>query len=181
MTPMSDGNATPSTDAQSIFEEGLGHYRRGDAVEAHACFERAHRRAPADPRIMSWYGLTLVLVEKNSSLGIVLCDQALRTSGPEPELLLNQARAHLALGQRDYAVKTIARGLAAWPLDPSLKVAQACMGWRRRAVIPFLSRSNPLNRWLGKLRHRFSQRLHPAPDFSPMTLGLLPEDSGPEK
>ncbi|HTT72121.1 MAG TPA: hypothetical protein VMG32_12935 [Anaeromyxobacteraceae bacterium] len=176
MTATQDGPATPASDAAGIFEEGLLHYRRGDAVEAHACFERAHRRAPADPRFMSYYGLTLVLVERNSSLGIVFCDQALRTSGPEPELLLNQARAHLALGQRDYAVKTIARGLAAWPLDPSLKLAQACMGWRRQAVIPFLPRSNFLNRWLGKLRHRFSRRLHPVPEFTPMTLGLLPED-----
>ncbi len=155
------------------FEQGLASYRAGDAVAAHALFERSHRRAPADPRIMSWYGLTLVLVERNSSLGILYCDQALRVMGPEPELLLNVARAHLALGQRERAVRAVQRGLAAAPLDPSLKAAQASMGWRRKPVLPCFHRSNPLNRWLGKLRHKWSRAIHPVPDVAPMALGLL--------
>jgi tetratricopeptide (TPR) repeat protein len=178
MTEAPSGGAKPGApEAAASFEEGLARYRRGEAVEAHAFFERAHRRAPADARIMSWYGLTLVLVEKNSNLGVNFCDQALRLAGPEPELFLNQARAHLALGQRERAVKAIARGLSAAPLDPALKAAQASMGWRRPPVFPCLGRSNPLNRWLGKLRHRWSRRIHPVAAASPMTLGLLPEDT----
>ena len=166
-------------EARLLFAEGLARFRGGDAGGAHALFEKAYRRAPADPRLMSWYGLTLVLVEKNSNLGVSLCDQALRPAGPEPELLLNKARAHLALGQREHAVKAIGRGLAASPGDPGLALAKESMGWRRRQVIGFLDRSNPLNRWLGKLRHRFGRRAHPGAAWSPMTLGLLPEESGP--
>ncbi|GEJ59312.1 tetratricopeptide repeat protein [Anaeromyxobacter diazotrophicus] len=161
-------------EATATFEEGLARYREGDAAAAHALFERSHRRAPFEARFMSWYGLTLVLVERNSNLGILYCDQALRVAGPEPELLLNQARAHLALGQRDRAVRSIARGLAAAPLDPSLQSAQACMGWRRRPVLPFLGRGNVVNRWLGRLRHRWARKLHPVPEVPPMMLGLLP-------
>lgn len=161
-------------EAVSSFEEGLARYRDGDAPAAHALFERAHRRAPFDARFMSWYGLTLVLVERNSNLGVLYCDQALRVAGPEAELLLNQARAHLALGQRDRAVRSVARGLEAAPLDPALKAAQASMGWRRRPVLPFLSRGNVLNRWLGRLRHRWSRKLNPVPEVPPMMLGLLP-------
>jgi hypothetical protein len=157
-------------------EQGLALYRQGDLVAAHALFERAHRRAPGDARMMSWYGLTLVLVEKNSNLGTVYCAQALRSTGPDPELLLNQARAHLALGQREHAVKAITRGLASNPLDAHLRAAQRCMGWRRSPVLPCLGRSNPVNRWLGRLRHRWSRRLHPVPEVTPAMLGLLPED-----
>jgi Flp pilus assembly protein TadD len=167
-------------EATASFEEGLARYREGDVATAHALFERSHRRAPFDARFMSWYGLTLVLVERNSNLGILYCDQALRVAGAEPELLLNQARAHLALGQRDRAVKAIMRGLAAAPLDPALKAAQASMGWRRKPVIPFLSRSNPINRWLGRMRHKWSRRMHPVPDVTPMTLGLLPPSQPPQ-
>jgi tetratricopeptide (TPR) repeat protein len=156
------------------FEEGLASFRAGDAVGAHGLFELAHRRAPGDPRIMSWYGLTLVLVERNSNLGVLYCDQALRLSGPEPELLLNQARAHLALGQRDRAVRAIQRGLAAAPLDAALLAAQDSMGWRRRPVFPCLGRRNLLNRWLGRLRHDWSRRMHPVAVATPMTLGLIP-------
>jgi len=164
-------------EATATFDEGLARYREGDAPAAHALFERSHRRAPFDARFMSWYGLTLVLVERNSNLGVLYCDQALRVAGPEPELILNQARAHLALGQRDRAVRSIVRGLATTPFDPALKAAQASMGWRRRPVIPFLGRSNVLNRWLGRLRHRWARKLHPVPDVAPMMLGMLPPDA----
>ena len=176
-----DGSAAtfPVDGSAATFEDGLAAYRGGDAVGAHTLFERSHRRAPTDARMMSWYGLTLVLVERNSNLGILYTDQALRIAGPEPELLLNQARAHLALGQRERAVKAIMRGLSASPLDPALKAAQSSMGWRRRPVIPFLGRSNPLNRWLGTLRHRWSRRLHPVADATPMTLGLPPHADAP--
>jgi Flp pilus assembly protein TadD len=181
MSDAPSGGARPvSPEAAASFEEGMLRYRRGEAVEAHALFERAHRRAPADARVMSWYGLTLVLVEKNSNLGVNYCDQALRLAGPEPELFLNLARAHLALGQRERAVKAIARGLSAAPLDPALKAAKASMGWRRRPVFPCLHRSNPINRWLGKLRYRWSQRIHPVAVASPVTLGILPEDEPKE-
>ncbi|HET9594908.1 MAG TPA: tetratricopeptide repeat protein [Anaeromyxobacteraceae bacterium] len=162
------------------FEEGMARFRAGDAVGAHELFERAHRRTPGDPRVMSWYGVTLVLVERNSNLGVLYCDQALRLAGPEPELLLNQARAHLALGQRERAVKAIQRGLAAAPEDARLKAAQESMGWRRRPVFPCFGRSNPLNRWLGRLRHRWSRRIHPVPAPTPMSLGLLPEAAPPD-
>lgn len=171
----SDGDPV-AAEARAFLEDGLARYRRGQLVEAHALFERAHRRLPADARAMSWYGLTLVLVERNSNLGIGYCDQALRSSGPDPELLLNQARAHLSLGQRDHAVKAIARGLAANPQHPALTLAQTSMGWRRQPVVPFLPRGNALNRWLGKLRHRWSRRLHPVGAWTPATLGLLPEE-----
>jgi tetratricopeptide (TPR) repeat protein len=169
------GERAAPTEAAASFREGLARYRQGDAVEAHVLFERAYRRAPSDAIMMSWYGLTLVLVEKNSNLGVSLCDQALRLVGPEVELLLNLARAHLALGQRERAVKAVMRGLSVAPLDPALKAAQAAMGWRRRPVFPCFGRSNPLNRWLGKLRHRWSRRIHPVVAATPMTLGLLPD------
>lgn len=173
----SGGSAAP--DVLAVFEEGLARYLAGDASAAHALFERAHRRAPGDARIMSWYGLTLVLVERNSNLGILYCDQALRLAGPDPALFLNQARAHLSLGQRERAVKAVSRGLAAAPDDAPLRAAQASMGWRRRPVIPFLPRANPLNRWLGKLRHKWSRAIHPVPTCTPMTLGLPPRGDPP--
>ncbi|MFL5299932.1 MAG: tetratricopeptide repeat protein [Anaeromyxobacteraceae bacterium] len=171
------GDAT----ARAALEEGLAAFAARDLAGAHGAFERAHRRDPRDPASMSWYGLTLVLVEKNSNLGILYCDQALRLAGPEPELLLNQARAHLGLGQRERAVKAIQRGLATSPDDEALRMAQASMGWRRKPVLPCFGRANPLNRWLGRLRHRWSERMHPSVPATAMTLGLLPPGGDPPR
>jgi cytochrome c-type biogenesis protein CcmH/NrfG len=158
--------------ARAAHEEGMAAFTARDLPAAHGAFERAHRRDPRHPVYMSWYGVTLVLVEKNSNLGVLLVDQALRLAGPDPELLLNSARIHLALNQRERAARALGRALELWPQDPRLLAARHAMGTRSAPVIPFLSRSNPLNRVLGRLRHRWAQRNVPAYELSPEALGM---------
>jgi tetratricopeptide (TPR) repeat protein len=169
MTEKGTGEGT----AEGAFEQGVAAFLCGDATAAHVAFERAHRRDPRDPRYMSWYGLTLVLVERNSNLGVVLCDQALRGAGADPDLLLNQARVHLALNQRERTVRALQRGLELWPDHPGLQRARDTLGWRRGAVLPFLSRNSTLNRWLGRLRHRLARRGTSGPTATPLTLGVI--------
>ena len=167
-------------EAAAALEEGLEHYRARDLAGAHAAFARAHRRAPSDPRSLSWYGLTLVLVERNSNLGSLYTDRALQIGGLEPELALNQARVALALGQRDRALRALERGLAVAPADTGLASARASLGRRRRPIIRFLPRASPVNRWLGNLRHRFWRRAPAAPDPEPARLGELPPPAPPK-
>jgi tetratricopeptide (TPR) repeat protein len=171
---VSEVSAPAAGDAEALaaYEEGLAAFGARDLPGAHQAFERAHRKDPRDPRFMSWYGVTLVLVERNSNLGVMLCDQALRAGGPEPELLINQARVHLSLNQRERAVKAVVRGLELYPDEPRLVAARDAMGIRRPPVLPFLSRKNPLNRMLGKIRHRWNQRGAPVYERSPEALGL---------
>jgi hypothetical protein len=161
--------------------DGLAAFAARDLPGAHAAFERAHRLDPREPRAMSWYGVTLVLVERNITLGISLCDEALRVAQDEPELLLNSARVHLALHQRQRAARAITRGLAAWPAHPALLAARDALGTRRAPVIPFLPRANPLNRLLGQLRHRWTTRHQPAYDLTPESLGLLVDPDAPPR
>ena len=161
-------------------QEGLVRYLARDLTGAHAAFGQAHRRAPGDPRAMSWYGLTLVVVERNLTMGALYCDEALRAAGPEPELILNQARVQLFLGHRQRAVRVVVRGLELAPDDPALRAAREAMGWRGRPVLPFLSRENPLNVWLGRLRHRWQGPARAGQPLSAATLGLPPAGGAPE-
>ena len=172
--------ATAGSAAAEPLQEGLRRYLVRDFAGAHAAFALAHRSAPRDPRAMSWYGLTLVVVERNLSLGSLYTDEALRAAGPQPELLLNQARVELSLGHRQRAVRALARGLDLAPGDPALLAAREAMGWRRRPVVPFLSRGNPLNVWLGKLRHRWKGPVRPAQPPAAATLGLSLAGAAPE-
>ena len=175
LAPRAAGDGPAGGDeAGALLAEGIRRFEQQEIETAHGIFERAHRRAGNDPRIMSWYGLTLVLVERNSSLGMLYCDQALRVAGPAPDLLLNQARAYLALHQRERAYRAIHRGVTQWPDHPALRLAQDAMGWRRPPVLPCFGRGNLLNRWLGKLRHRIYKYRSPPPVMSPRTLGVLP-------
>jgi len=164
-------------EAELALAEGIRLFEAGDMLGAHAHFAQANRRAPGAVRVLSWYGLTLVLVERNSNLGMALSDQALRLEGPAPELCLNQARLHLALGQRDRAFRALLRGVEASPEDRALQEALASLGRRRRPVLPFLQRSNPLNRLLGQLRHRL-RGAPAAPEVTPALLGRLSHPTG---
>jgi len=164
--------ATPAMDdSQAALEEGIRRFEGGDAVAAHALLAAAYRRAARDPRVLSWYGLTLVLVERNSNLGMTLCDQALRLSGPEPELILNLARAHLALHQPDRVKRALLRGIETSPDHPALNAALDAFGGRRRPVFRSLPRAHPLNRILGELRHRWLGAVRR--EVTPLTLGRL--------
>lgn len=157
---------SPPPEAALALEEGLRRFRDGDVEGAHERFGQAHRRAPSDPRIQSWYGLTLVLVERNSNLGVVLVDGAVRTGRPDPELLINQSRVAMALGQRVRAVRALERGLAFHPGNPDLVEARRALGTRQRPVVPFLSRRNWLNRVLGRIHHGWRAR-HPSDGNAP--------------
>jgi tetratricopeptide (TPR) repeat protein len=176
-TARGEGGAAPG----SPLAEGLAAFAARDVSGAHAAFERAYRRDPRDPVAMSWYGVTLVLVERNSNLGVTLVDEALRAAGPDPVLLLNSARIHLALNQRERAARAVTRGLELFPDDPRLVAARHAMGTRRPPVIPFLSRSNPLNRLLGRLRHRWKERNTPYHELSPVALGVPHSEAPPRE
>lgn len=154
------GEAPAQAEARAALEEGLRRFQAGDREGAHEMFGLAYRRAPSDPRIQSWYGLTLVLVERNSNLGVVLADGAVRNGRPDPELVINQSRVAMALGQRIRAVRALERGLAFHPGEQSLVAARVALGTRQRPVLPFLSRRNWLNRFLGRMNHGWRMR-HP--------------------
>jgi len=157
-SPPSSAGRVLHPEAAAALEDGLRRYREGDPEGAHEKFGQAHRRAPSDPRIQSWYGLTLVLVEKNSILGMVLVDEAARSPRPDPELIINQSRVAMSLGQRIRAVRSLERGLALYPSHPELVAAREALGRRHRPVLPFLSRRNWMNRLLGRIHHRWMMR-----------------------
>jgi hypothetical protein len=116
--------------------------------EAHAAFEAAYRRNVNDVRVLSNYGLTLVLVEGDRQRGIRFCEEAVRRGPVTSEMLVNLARA-LVVTRR-------AQELA--PGDPRVGEEFLALGLRRRPPIPFLPRGFFLNKWIGKLTWRLSKK-----------------------
>jgi tetratricopeptide (TPR) repeat protein len=149
--------AVPGLDAEleRLLGEGVALHGQGQLEDAHGKFAQAHRRRVADPRCLAWYGLTLIQVERNNNLGVRYCEEAVRGVGADDAICwLNLARAFLALGYRDRAIRTLQRGLELAPDQPELRDEIDRLGIRRQPVIGFLHRSNPVNRMLGRLRHR---------------------------
>ena len=135
--------------------------RDGRLKEAYSVVLKACNAYPTHPLILSYYGWLQAVVDKKPRSGVTFCRRAFtnfKTSDPHtagnvyPILYLNLGRTLLLAGRKKEAVESFSRGLSYDRWHRELKKEIASLGIRKRPVLPFLSRSNPLNRLLGKIR-----------------------------
>jgi len=150
--------------AEEQFRRGKALLGEGRHAEALECFRAAHQVDRANPRYRSHYGLGLALVERRFDRALELCRSAAKEEFFNPELYHNLARVHMAFGYKSEAIRYLRRGLMIDPAHAGLATDLEQLGRRQPAVLPFLPRSHPVNRWLGRLRHRFAGPIGPEPD-----------------
>jgi Tfp pilus assembly protein PilF len=147
------------TAAERTYRKGLACLGRGDHITGLAYFEAAIRleqqrgAAPA-PRFLSHYGLCLAHATEHVDEAREACERAVAAEFYNPDLYLNLGRVYLRGGERGAAHRAFASGLRLQGDHPGLRAELLRMGIRRRPVIGFLGRSNPVNRMLGRLAPR---------------------------
>lgn len=129
-----------------------------DPKAAHEIFTKAWRRNLNDPRVLSNYGLTLVLVEGDRQRGIRFCEEALRRGLQTTETLVNLAKALVVTRNKEQAVRALRKAMELAPDDPRVGSEFAALGLRRSPPIPWLPRDFFLNKWIGKMTWRWSKR-----------------------
>jgi hypothetical protein len=102
----------------------------------------------------SFLGYGIARYQKQVKEGLRLCQHAVKAQFYHPECHLYLARVQILAKNRKGAVHAIAQGLALDPRNSALRSLHDEIGVRKRPVIGFLSRSNPVNRTLGKLRRQ---------------------------
>ena len=121
-----------------------------------ALFEAAieiERRRGTDrpqPRYLSFYGLCLVLERNEVHEGLRYCREAMTLESFNADIRCNLGRVLLRAGRRRQAYRCFVRGLNLEPGHSKILGALKTMGIRRRPVVPFLARANPLNVLLGR-------------------------------
>jgi tetratricopeptide (TPR) repeat protein len=140
-----------------IIDEGRA-LLESDVKGAHEIFQQAWRRNLNDPRVLSNYGLTLVLVEGDRQRGIRFCEEALRRGLQTTESLVNLAKALVVTRNKEQAVRALRKAMELAPDDPRVGQEFAALGLRRPPPISWLPRDFFLNKWLGKLSWRWSRR-----------------------
>ena len=140
-----------------IIDEGRA-LLENDPKAAHEIFTRAWRRNLNDPRVLSNYGLTLVLVEGDRQRGIRFCEEALRRGLQTTETLVNLAKALVVTRNKEQAVRALRKAMDLAPDDPRVGAEFAALGLRRPPIFPFLPRNFFLNKWIGKLTWRWARR-----------------------
>ena len=132
-----------------------GSFERGLVFLAEAYRQLSREKDPKHPpALLSNYGLCLALHKGKIKEGAEFCQLAVEKEFYNGDHFLNLARVWQAGGSRRKAVEAIERGLAKDPRHMGLLRLKVSIGLRRRPVIPFLHRDNPVNIRLGKLRHR---------------------------
>ncbi|MGW8272434.1 MAG: tetratricopeptide repeat protein [Thermodesulfovibrionales bacterium] len=135
--------------------------------EALGIIEEACRTYPRDPYLLSYHGYLRASIAKDHGNGMKMCKDALEMLkeqmpvGAEfffPVFLLNIGRVYLLSGRTQHAINNFRRGLELDPGNVDLIGELQRLGLRRSPVIPFLSRNNLLNKYLGKAMTRMNVR-----------------------
>lgn len=141
-------------------EHGLEYCRKGDwktgLAHLTAVAERQKEPGHLPSRYYSYLGYAMAIQEKRITEGIKLCRYAVKQEFFQVENYVNLARIYLLAKRRGPAFKAIAQGLKIDANNPELVKLHRTLGERRPPVLSFLSRSNPFNQILGRLRHAFS-------------------------
>ncbi len=145
--------------AEDSFQKGMAALDGGRRREALAFFEAAlelerrsgGRRRP-EARYLSYYGLCLALEANDVREALRYCREAVTIEGYNSDIRCNLGRVLMLAGRRRDAYVSFVHGLRIEPSHRTILKALRGMGVRRRPIVPFLPRNNPVNVLLGRMR-----------------------------
>ncbi len=105
------------------------------------------------PEARSYYGLALAM-RRQVDDAVQYCREAVDQEPLRGDLYHNLGQVHLVRGEKHRAVRAFLSGLQAEPRHRGLTAALRQLGVREPPPVQFLSRTNPINKYLGWVRHR---------------------------
>jgi tetratricopeptide (TPR) repeat protein len=149
------------------FEEVQQLLRRGNGKTALNTLRHALVKFPDDPFLLSYYGCLIAVVENKIKEGVKICENAinmLNTTMPfgseffYPVFYLNLGRAYLKDKKKKEAAKAFHEGLKNDRDNKDILWELKKMGTRKPLPLPFLARSNAINKYIGKLFYKSSEK-----------------------
>jgi len=161
MTDQSVATGKSTTQLQEAAQRGIALCRAG---KWKAGMEILGKIAEADRQgtelsglFYAYLGYGIARYEKRGKEGLALCQHAIKVQFYEPENYVLLARVYLLRHRRGKAIEALQKALKLNARHPeAIKLARE-IGFRRRPVLPFLPRNNPINKTLGKTRHSLTQ------------------------
>lgn len=133
--------------------------RRGYPEDASECFEKIIEMGYDSAACYSWLGVAIA----RSRFGDIIkaeeyCKKAIKKAYYRPQYYLNLSEVYLNWGKKKKAIDVLE---STFGLDDDGKDTRReldKLGLRKPPVIPFLSRSNPVNKYLGIILSRMRVR-----------------------
>ncbi len=157
----SEPASSPQISAAEYLKSVRALLRSGRRKEAYSVLLQACNVYPSHPLILSYFGWLQAVIDKKPRSGVTFCRRALTSFKTEdsyiagsvyPVLYLNLGRTLLLSGRKKEAIESFGKGLAYDRRHRDLRKEMTALGVRKQPILSFLSRSNPLNKVLGKLR-----------------------------
>lgn len=142
--------------SKELFEKGLSLLRDDNPLAALTCFEKAYSLKKT-PELQSYLGFCIAIERGKITEAIMLCNDALSHEPDNPVHYLNLGRVYLKANKKTDAIETLRKGLSFGENEEIHRVLDS-LGPRKKPVIPFLSRNNFLNKYLGLFLHRLKLR-----------------------
>jgi hypothetical protein len=146
--------------------------RNGEQKQAYRILLHASGLYPDHPLIVSYLGWLQSVIDKKFISGIASCRKAFvlfKSVNPEtmkavyPVLYLNLGRAFLLAGKKKEAVENFIKGLGHDRVNIELKKEMQLLGIRKAPLVPFLPRTNPINKYVGMLLRPAAAGSRPQP------------------
>jgi tetratricopeptide (TPR) repeat protein len=136
------------------FRKGKKFLNKDKLERAIKAFEKAYKADRDNPSYMSYYGMCAAMERGEMGLGLELCTRAIKKEFFRTEFYVNLGKVYIAAGNKKGAIAVIKKGFKHDPENEELNQMLIMLGVRKRAIIPLLKRSNPLNKFLGILFRR---------------------------
>ena len=134
---------------QGAYDEAIGVFEKYLPVLSSEGDLQDKRLAAAS---FSYYGVCMAMVKHKYADAIKYCNVSVKANFLEPEHRINLALVYLEREDRKNAVQNLEAGLRLQPSNKRIHRIFRDIGQRKAVMFTFLSRDNPINQWIGKMR-----------------------------
>jgi tetratricopeptide (TPR) repeat protein len=144
------------SEIENPIDEGINQLSAGRTDLALGSFRKAAAQDNS-PLATSYLAYCLAKIERKYREAVALCMEARNEDPKNSDIYLNLGRVHLLAGNRKQAIQVFRLGLRH---QRNIRISNElnALGHRKPPPIPFLERSNPLNKYLGIIMTKFSLR-----------------------
>ena len=146
----------PDPESKKLFDKGIRELTEGNTLSALSYFERASQLEET-PLVLSCLAFCIAKERGQVKKAISLCNDAIQKEPENSFHYLNLGKIYLIEKKKEDAVNVFREGLH-YEKNQQIMDELDVLGTRKPPVLPFLKRSNFLNKYIGMLLARFRIR-----------------------
>ena len=143
------------TAVKTFLKQGLAYLKNGEPAKAVPCFEEMLLSSELSPLAHACLGLSMARAGKDLAKAESFCLEAVKQRPDMGEYYRSLAEVYLIQGKKKEAIAALNQGAVSDEGNSGLNRELKEFGIRKRPVIPFLPRSNFINKNLGWVLSKF--------------------------